>query len=125
MYQHSLIRYSIGRVRNMPREDRRIFFDYEETYKAIYSLCTQKGLPKPASGYIIRIEPNLENPLELDIFLESHRSGSLETVKYTKDFVVAALMIMCRTIGIPLPKGASKTLELQHDKVVLRVQMMR
>lgn len=109
----------------MPREDRRIFFDYEETYKAVYSLCTQKGLPKPPSGSIMRMEPNLENPLELDIFLESNRSGSLETVKYTKDFIVAVLMIMCRTIGIPLPKGASKTLELQQDKVILRVQMMR
>lgn len=113
------------RLRGMPREDRRIFFDYEETYKAVYSLCTQKGLPKPPSGSIMRMEPNLENPLELDIFLESNRSGSLETVKYTKDFIVAALMIMCRTIGIPLPKGASKTLELQQDKVILRVQMMR
>ena len=109
----------------MPREDRRIFFDYEESYKAIYSLCTQKGLPKPPAGYIIRIEPNIENPLELDIFLESSRSGSLETIKYTKDFVVAALMIMCRAIGIPLPKAASKTLELQHEKVVLRIQMLR
>ncbi|HEU4837895.1 MAG TPA: hypothetical protein VFS88_00620 [Micavibrio sp.] len=109
----------------MPREDRRIFFDYEETYKAIYLLCAQKGLPKPPSGYIMRMEPNLENPLELDIFLESSRSGSMETIKYTKDFISAALMIMCRTIGIPLPKGASKTLELQKDKIVLRVQMLR
>jgi hypothetical protein len=109
----------------MPREDRRIFFDYEETYKSIYSLCTQKGLPKPPAGHIMRMEPNLENPLELDIFLDNTRTGTLETVKYTKDFVVAALMIMCRTIGIPLPKGASKTLELQQEKVILRVQMMR
>ena len=109
----------------MPREDRRIFFDYEDTYKAIYSLCSQKGIPKPPSGYIMRIEPNLENPLELDIFLESNRSGSFETVKYTKDFIVASLMIMCRGIGIPLPKGASKTLELHQKNVILRVQMMR
>lgn len=111
--------------RAMPREDRRIFFDYEETYKAIYSLCTQKGLPKPPAGHIMRMEPNFENPLEIDIFLDNIRTGSEETVKYTKDFVVAALMIMCRTIGIPLPKGASKALDLQEDKVILRVQMMR
>lgn len=109
----------------MPREDRRIFFDHEETYKAIYSLCTQKGLPKPPSGFILRIEPNIENPLELDIVLENSRTSSLETIKYTKDFIVAALMIMCRTIGIPLPKGANKMLELYQDKVILRVQMIR
>lgn len=109
----------------MPREDRRIFFDFDETYKAIYQLCAQKGLPKPPSGYIVRVEQNLENPLELDFFLENHKSSAIETTRYTKDFAVAALMIMCRTIGIPLPKGANKSLELNRDKVVLRVQMLR
>ena len=109
----------------MPREDRRIFFDFDETYKSIYQLCQQKGLPKPPAGHIVRVEQNLENPLELDIFLENHRSASIETIRYTKDFAVAALMIMCRTIGIPLPKGANKSLELAHDKVILRVQMLR
>ncbi len=109
----------------MPREDRRIFFDFEETYKAVYQLCLQKGLPKPPAGHIIRIEPNLEDTLELDFFLENHRTNEMETVQYTIDFVVAALMIMCRTIGIPIPKGANKTLELNREKVILRIQMMR
>lgn len=109
----------------MPREDRRIYFDYDETFKAIYQLCAQKGLPKPPPGYIIRVDANAENPLELDFFLESHRSSALETTRYTKDFVVAALMIFCRGIGIPLPKGANKTLELTKDKLILRVQMIR
>lgn len=109
----------------MPREDRRIFFDFDETYKAVYQLCSQKGLPKPPAGYIIRVEQNLEHPLELDFFLENHKSSAIETTRYTKDFVVAALMIMCRTIGIPLPKGANKSLELNREKVILRVQMLR
>ncbi len=109
----------------MPREDRRIFFDHDETFKAVYLLCAQKGLPKPPAGYMLRIEPSVENPLELDFFIESQKDSSTETVKYTKDFVVAALMIMCRTIGIPLPKGANKSLELSQGQVVLRVQMLR
>lgn len=109
----------------MPREDRRIFFDLDEAYKAIYQLCAQKGLPKPTAGSIVRIEQNLENPLELDFFIENHKTNELETTRYTKDFAVAALMIMCRTIGIPLPKGANKSLELNREKMVLRVQMLR
>lgn len=109
----------------MPREDRRIFFDYDEMFKAVYQLCAQKGLPKPPSGIIVRVEPNLENPFELGFIIENQKTNELEAVKYTKDFAVAALMIMCRTIGIPLPKGANKTLELSRDKVVLRVQMIR
>jgi hypothetical protein len=109
----------------MPREDRRIFFDYDETFKAIYSLCAQKGLPKPPGGAIIRIDEHIESPLELDFHFENPRVGGLEGTKYTKDFVVAALMIMCRGMGIPLPKGANKALELMKDKLVLRVQLLR
>lgn len=109
----------------MPREDRRIFFEFEETYKAIYQLCAQKGLPKPTAGTIIRIEQNIENPLELDMFLENNKSNEIEVIRYTKDFMIAALMIMCRTIGIPLPKGANKTLELAQTLVILRIQMLR
>ena len=109
----------------MPREDRRIFFDNDDTFKAVYLLCAQKGLPKPPAGYILRIEPSIENPLELNFILESQKDTSTEIVKYTRDFVVAALMIMCRTIGIPLPKGANKSLELIKDQIVLRVQMLR
>lgn len=109
----------------MPREDRRIFFDNDEVYKALYSFCAQKGLPKPPAGMLVRVDTNVENPLELNVFIDSQREGKLETIVYTKDFMVAALMILCRTIGIPLPKGANKTLELVGDKIVLRIQMMR
>lgn len=109
----------------MPREDRRIFFDFDESYKAVYQLCAQKGVPKPPAGYIIRVEQNLEHPLELDFFFENNKTNEIETVRYTKDFVVAALMILCRGIGIPLPKGANKSLELNRERVVLRVQMLR
>lgn len=109
----------------MPREDRRIFFDNDEVYKALYSFCAQKGLPKPPAGTLRRVEINVENPLELNIFIDGQRDAKIETITYTKDFMVAALMIMCRTMGIPLPKGANKTLELVNEKIVLRIQMMR
>ena len=109
----------------MPREDRRIFFEYDEAYRAVYSLCGQKGVEKPPAGYLQKVEPNHDSPLELDLFIESHKTGSIENVTYTKDFVVAALIIMCRGIGIPLPKAANKSLELDKEKVVLRTQIMR
>lgn len=109
----------------MPREDRRIFFDHDETFKALYSLCSQKGVPKPPPGLMLRVEENFEHPLEMDFWIENPKNSSPELVRYTKDFVVAALMIMCRSIGIPLPKAANKTLEIIKDRVVLRVQMLR
>lgn len=109
----------------MPREDRRISFDHEEVYKAIYGFCVQKGVPKPPAGALMRVAVDIENPLELDFVIETNREQKLESVKYTKDFTVAALMIMCRAIGIPLPKAANKSLEIINDKIVLRIQMMR
>ncbi len=109
----------------MPREDRRIFFDHDETYKAVYTFCMQKEVAKPPAGALLRVAVNVENPLELDFIIEGQRDQKLEMVKYTKDFVVAAMMIMCRGIGIPLPKAANKSLEVVNDKIVLRVQMMR
>jgi hypothetical protein len=109
----------------MPREDRRIFFDFEEIYKAIDLLCHEKGLAKPVPGYIINVEYDPENPLEVEITMENNRSGSVEVVKYTKDFMVAALMAACRAVNIPLPKGANKAMEIHEEKIALRVQMLR
>ncbi len=109
----------------MPREDRRVFFDLDESYKAVYTLCGQKAIPKPVSGVLRKVDINLDDPLNLDFQIESNRSGQMETSTFTKDFVIAALMVMCRNIGIPLPKGANKTLEMIRGQLVLRVQMLR
>ncbi len=109
----------------MPREDRRIFFDYGETYKAVISLCVQKGMPRPPTGLLLKVENSKGDTGELDFTIESVKSGNIEIIRYTKDFVIAALMIMCRTVNIPLPKGANKSLGLSDKDLVLYVHMLR
>lgn len=109
----------------MPREERRIFFDNEEAYKAIFAFSEVKALPKPPLGHISLIENHADNPLEIIVTLENGRTGSTDTIKYKKDFAIAALMNLCRDAGIPLPKGSNKTLEIIDGKAVLRVQMLR
>ena len=109
----------------MPREDRRVYFDHEEGYKAIYTFCSQKAIAKPVSGTLRRVDINLENSLELDFFIESARSQKIEVFTYTKDFVIAALMTMCQSIGTPLAKRANKSVEVVDGKLVLRVQILR
>lgn len=109
----------------MPREDRRVFFDLEESYKGVYLLCEQKDISKPVAGILHKVDPNLDNPLALDFHIESNRSGKIEIFTYTKDFVIAALMTLCRDARIPLPKGANKSLEMHGAHLVLRVQMIR
>ncbi len=108
----------------MPREDRRISFDNEEVYKAIFALCVQKQLKKPIPGHIVKIAGgseesgsvviDIENPLEKD------GAGSVE---YTRDFLAAALMLFCRGCGIPLPKSARKSVMIVDGVVILRVQI--
>ncbi len=109
----------------MPREDRRIIFDLEELLKAIYLLNGMKSLPPPPSGVIGDVAGSLENPTEVNIVFKGHANSPEEPIRYKKDFVIAALMTFCHDIGIPLPKGANKTLEMESEQIVLRVQRLR
>lgn len=110
----------------MPHEERRIIFDYNEAYNAIYALCSEKKVQKPPVGGMLEIQFSYDNPFELKILFEDHKTNLEHRMVLTKDFVIAALMMQCRNIGIPLPKGANKTLELAKDgKVILHVQIIR
>lgn len=109
----------------MPREDRRVYFDMDESYQALYAFCEEKSIAKPVSGSLHKVDVNLDNPMDLDFFVESKRTGQIEVFKYSKDFVVAALMILCRNSKIPLPKGVNKNLEITKDNLILRLQLIR
>jgi hypothetical protein len=107
----------------MPREDRRISFDNEEVYKAVFALCTQKQLKKPIPGRIVKVtETAGEGPITIDFEnpLEKNVNAKEE---YTRDFIAAALMLFCRGCGIPLPKSARKSVMLVDGVVILRVQI--
>lgn len=45
----------------MPREDRRVIFDFEEAYKALYALCTRREIKKPPPGVILSIKQDKED----------------------------------------------------------------
>jgi hypothetical protein len=107
----------------MPKEDRRIFFDYEEVYKALYALCIQKQAPKPPPGVIVAIREDATDATKIYIDLENPQEKTKANREYTRDFLAAALMIFCRGLGIPLPKAATKSVVIQDGQVVLRVQI--
>lgn len=110
---------------SMPREDRRVIFDNEEVYKAVFALCTQKQMKKPMPGHIVKITMdeddasgvviNIENPLDTE------KKSARE--EYSRDFIAAALMLFCRGSGIPLPKSARKSVMIADGAMVLRVQI--
>lgn len=109
----------------MPKEDRRIIFEYEEVYKALYALCTQKGLKKPPVGQVQSIIEDDDDPVTVIVNLVNpgENFDPESEVEYARDFLAAALMLACRGQGIPLPKTARKSVMLKEDSVILRVQI--
>lgn len=108
----------------MPREVRLILFDYVEVYKAIYSLCSQNNLKKPMGGVVFDLKIESDNRVLMSIVDES--SGVKKVEEYNRDFLAAALMLYCRGLAIPLPKGAEKTVAIsENNEVMLRVRVDR
>lgn len=107
----------------MPKEDRRILFSNEEVYKAIYALCMQKDIPKPPPGAVKSVTENEEDQSRIIVQLENPATHKNEAIEYSRDFIAAALMLFCRGSGIPLPKGARKSVLITGGEVILRVQI--
>lgn len=107
----------------MPREDRRVIFDFEEAYKALYAMCTKREVKRPPPGVILSIEQDRKDETKIYICIENMQDNSASRVVYSYDFIAAALMLFCRGCNIPLPKSASKSVEFAKDNVVLRVRI--
>src|SRR5262245_36835907 len=107
----------------MPREDRKISFDNDEVYKAVFALCTQKQLKKPIPGHIIKVTEGTVESGMIILDIENPLDKASEKAEYTRDFLAAALMLFCRGCGIPLPKLARKSVMVVEGVIVLRVQI--
>ena len=107
----------------MPSEDRRIKFESEEVYKAIYALCTQKQVKKPPPGLVVAVREDEKDTNKIYIDLENPQEHTKARVEYSRDFLAAALMLFCRGLGIPLPKKAQKSVEITDGQVILRVMI--
>lgn len=107
----------------MPREDRRIIFEFQETYKALYAMCVQKDLKKPPPGMVGAVAQHPTDIAKVLVRIENSFDGSSQDIEFARDFLAAALMLYCRTLHIPLPKSATKSVEFSPDNVILRVQI--
>jgi hypothetical protein len=107
----------------MPREDRQIIFSFEETYKALYALCVQKEIKRPPPGAIMDIKPLPDDDSQLKFKIDNMQDSSQHMAEYGRDFLAAALMLYCRSLGIPISKRARKSVELKSEEVVLRLKI--
>jgi hypothetical protein len=108
----------------MPAEERRITFDYDELYRAIFTLSMKRDLPKPPPGIIDRVILDPKNDEIIVVRITNEQKGKATNGSYSRDFIAAALMTYCRTCHIPLPKKGAKALEVNHGNIVLRVIML-
>ena len=106
----------------MPREDRRILFENEEVYKAIYAMCFQRQLKLPPPGQLAKITVD-EGQAQIVLEMQNPLDKTEAKLEYPQDFVAAALMLYCRGCGIPLPKSAKKSVMLTEGQLMLRVQI--
>ncbi|MCF8495824.1 MAG: hypothetical protein K9G62_04055 [Alphaproteobacteria bacterium] len=107
----------------MPTEDRRIFFSHEEVYRALYALCMKREIKGPPPGEIKSVRIGEGKYGAVFLRLENENKGMAETLEYSHDFLAAALMLFCRGQQIPLPRNARKSVLVQDDTVILRVEM--
>ena len=107
----------------MPREDRRISFDFTEIYKAIFALCMQKDLARPVVGSITAIDFKGDDGKSVAVRFANGLEGTSATSEYGRDFLAAALMLYCRTCSIPIPKRGVKSVELRDEGVTLRITL--
>jgi hypothetical protein len=107
----------------MPREDRRIIFEFQETYKALYALCVQREMKKPPPGMVGAVIQHPDDANKVIVRIDNAHSNTQQDIEFSGDFLAAALMLYCRTIRIPLPKSAQKSVEFAPDGVILRVQI--
>ncbi len=109
----------------MPIEDRRIMFDEQEVYQALYAMCTQKQMKIPPPGTISKVVQDEDDAGMITVTISNPQDNkNAQThVEYSRDFFAAALMLFCRGRGIPLPKSAKKSVLISEGTVILRAKI--
>ena len=107
----------------MPREDRRICFDFTETYKAIFTLCMQNELPRPFAGSITALNFKAEDDRCVVVRFANGLQETTATSEYSRDFLTAALIRYCQSCAIPLPKKGMKSVEPGDEGITLHITL--
>ena len=86
-------------------------------------MCVQKEMKKPPPGAIVSITVDANDDKNLHFRIENNLDNTEGDREYSRDFLAAALMLYCRTLRIPLPKGARKSVDIQSEKVILHISV--
>jgi hypothetical protein len=106
----------------MPKEDRFISFDLEEVYQALTKRCEESGIELPKAHNPVEAKMS-DDKNAIVIFFEKGESAKKHEQKFDLKFFIIALVFFCNSKNIPIPKAGKKTLNIQDDRVIMRIEM--
>ncbi len=106
----------------MPAETRRVIFTKNELIDAIYDYnqIARKKLP---SGMIVSCVPVSEARVAVRLEIFDQNSDATEVVELSPEVIAAALLRYCIRNRIPIPKNASKSIQVLGEDIALAIRM--
>ncbi len=106
----------------MPSEFRRVMFTNDELIDAIhdYYEISQDKLPP---GVILTCTPVSEAEVAVRLEMVDQRSDETHVVELSPEVLGAALLRYCMRHRIPMPKSATKSIQIHGDEVSLNVEI--
>ena len=102
----------------MPAETRRVIFTKNELIEAIYDYnqIAEKKLPP---GMVVSCVPVSEARVAVRLELFDQKSGATEVVEFSPEVTAAALLRYCIRNRIPIPKNATKSIQVLGEEIAL------
>ena len=106
----------------MPSEFRQIQFSNNELIEALYehNRVAETKLPQ---GMIVSCKPVVEAKVAVRLELVDQASGETQVTSLPPELVAAALLRYCFRHAIPIPRNATKSIQVHGDEVSLDVRI--
>ena len=103
----------------MPKEINYLVFSNEELSAAITGLRRSQGNPLPGDTVERLTTRKTETSFQVTVWVKTNRSGKVILVIVDPHEVLSALILFCKSVGIPLALKAHKALDVIGDQVAM------
>ena len=107
----------------MPTEYRRLKFTGAELRDALQAQSGTKKSRLPAGDIVALLAARRNNRFEIDLEIIELSSRKTRKAGIPENVVKSAMIEFCIREGIPLPRGAEKTLRIVDDRICLDVDI--
>ena len=103
----------------MPKEINYLVFSNEELSAAITGLRRSQGNPLPGDTVERLTTRKTETSFQVTAWVKTNRSGKVIPVMVDPHEVLSALILFCKSVGIPLALKAHKVLDVIGNQVAM------